>query len=166
MVLRVKGVPLMYLPVIYYPIQDDERATGFLMPTYGTSTVRGAGVEQRVLLGDRPQPGRDASFTTGSRRPAQGAGGEYRYVSRRRLVRQICAFYRFSQNATEFTATASTTTLPAQTSYQINGAVNQTLGPRLRARGASTTSPTSSRSSSTSRTVYADAKPTARSKAA
>src|SRR5690606_5421503 len=40
-VLQVKGVPLMYLPIVYYPIQEDERATGFLLPTYGTSTLRG-----------------------------------------------------------------------------------------------------------------------------
>ena len=26
-VFRVKGVPVMYLPVFYYPIQDDDRAT-------------------------------------------------------------------------------------------------------------------------------------------
>ena len=38
---RVKGVPLMYLPVFYYPIQEDDRATGFLIPTYGSSTVKG-----------------------------------------------------------------------------------------------------------------------------
>ena len=31
-------MPVLYLPAIYYPIQDDDRATGFLMPTYGTST--------------------------------------------------------------------------------------------------------------------------------
>ncbi len=40
-VLRVKGVPVMYLPVFYYPVQEDDRATGFLMPIYGASTVRG-----------------------------------------------------------------------------------------------------------------------------
>ena len=40
-VLRVKGVPLFYLPALYYPIQADDRATGILMPTYGASTIRG-----------------------------------------------------------------------------------------------------------------------------
>ena len=40
-VFRVKGVPLMYLPIFYYPIQEDDRATGFLLPTYGSSTFRG-----------------------------------------------------------------------------------------------------------------------------
>ena len=40
-VMRVKDVPVFYLPVLYYPIQSDDRATGFLLPTYGTSTYRG-----------------------------------------------------------------------------------------------------------------------------
>src|SRR5690606_3048285 len=40
-VLRVKDVPIFYLPAIYYPINDEDRATGFLIPTYGSSTVRG-----------------------------------------------------------------------------------------------------------------------------
>ena len=31
-VLNVKGVPLFYLPVMYYPTNDEERATGFLIP--------------------------------------------------------------------------------------------------------------------------------------
>ena len=37
----MKGVPLFYLPIIYYPIKKDDRATGFLIPQYGTSTLRG-----------------------------------------------------------------------------------------------------------------------------
>ena len=27
-IFRVKGVPVMYLPLFYYPIQEDDRATG------------------------------------------------------------------------------------------------------------------------------------------
>ena len=34
----------MYLPIIYYPIKDDDRATGFLLPTYGSSTLRGQAI--------------------------------------------------------------------------------------------------------------------------
>ena len=49
----------MYLPIFYYPIQEDDRATGFLMPIYGSTTTRGPVAQQRVLLGDQPQPGRD-----------------------------------------------------------------------------------------------------------
>ncbi len=40
-VLEVKGVPVLYLPFMYYPIPEEDRATGFLMPTYGASTFRG-----------------------------------------------------------------------------------------------------------------------------
>lgn len=38
---RVKGVPLFWLPIIYYPLQEDDRATGFLMPGYGNSQAYG-----------------------------------------------------------------------------------------------------------------------------
>src|SRR6185503_9403453 len=44
-VLRVKGVPVMYLPLIYYPMGEDDRSTGFLIPQYETSTVQGRGVK-------------------------------------------------------------------------------------------------------------------------
>ena len=78
-VFRVKGVPLMYLPIFYYPIQEDDRATGFLIPTYGTSTLRGS-------RSATPSSGRSRAART---RPSihdwfskagQQMGGEYRYV--------------------------------------------------------------------------------------
>ena len=57
-VLKIKGVPLFYLPAMYFPVQQDDRATGFLMPTYGASTLHGSEPEQCVLLGGQPQPRR------------------------------------------------------------------------------------------------------------
>ena len=79
-VLRVKGVPVIYLPWVYYPIQDDDRATGFLLPTYGSSSLRGQAISNAFFWA----MGRshDATFlhdwftTTG-----YGAGVEYRYVA-------------------------------------------------------------------------------------
>ena len=70
----------MYLPVIYYPIQDDERATGFLLPTYGTSTLRGQALSNAFFWAiDRSQ---DATFFHDwFTRTGQGAGAEYRYVA-------------------------------------------------------------------------------------
>jgi lipopolysaccharide assembly outer membrane protein LptD (OstA) len=35
MVLKVKDVPVFYLPAMYYPINKEDRATGFLIPIYG-----------------------------------------------------------------------------------------------------------------------------------
>ena len=79
-VLRVKGVPVIYLPWVYYPIQDDERATGFLLPTYGTSTLRGQAISNAFFWAiGRSQ---DATFFHDwFTRAGQGAGAEYRYVA-------------------------------------------------------------------------------------
>jgi LPS-assembly protein len=78
-VLSVKGVPLFYLPIMYYPIQDEDRATGFLMPIYGNSTYRGHTISNQFFwaLG-RSQ---DATLVHDwFSRTGQGYGGEYRYI--------------------------------------------------------------------------------------
>ena len=123
-VLRVKGVPLMYLPVIYYPLQEDQRSTGFLMPTYGTSTVRGGSLSNAFFWAiGRSQ---DATFFHDwFTRAGSGAGAEYRYISSS-ASSGVVRFYRFSQNETPIEG--STTPQPANTSYQLNGAVNQDIG--------------------------------------
>jgi hypothetical protein len=41
-VFRIKSVPALYLPLFYYPISEDERSTGFLFPSFGYSSYRGA----------------------------------------------------------------------------------------------------------------------------
>jgi LPS-assembly protein len=43
-VFKVKGVPLLYLPIFYYPMEEDDRSTGFLMPIYGTGTLQGQSI--------------------------------------------------------------------------------------------------------------------------
>ncbi len=40
-VLRIKGIPVLYLPYLYYPASKKERKTGFLMPKFGHSSNRG-----------------------------------------------------------------------------------------------------------------------------
>jgi lipopolysaccharide assembly outer membrane protein LptD (OstA) len=37
----VKSVPSFYVPVLYYPIREDQRSTGFLFPHIGYSSYRG-----------------------------------------------------------------------------------------------------------------------------
>jgi hypothetical protein len=132
-VMRVKGVPVMYLPVLYYPLHEEERSTGILMPTYGTSTFRGPSLSNAFFLAiNRSQ---DATFfhdwftKTGT-----GAGAEYRYLSGVGSSGQIRA-YRLDQKAAVFEQDGVTTNLPAQTSYQVNAAVNQALPYGLRAQG-------------------------------
>jgi LPS-assembly protein len=78
-VFKVKGVPLMYLPIFYYPIQDDDRATGFLIPTYGSSTLKGQMLSNAFFWAI----GRSHDATVyhdWMSKAGQQLGGEYRYV--------------------------------------------------------------------------------------
>jgi lipopolysaccharide assembly outer membrane protein LptD (OstA) len=55
-VFRVKGVPMFYLPVLYYPTKKEDRATGFLIPAYGSSTLRGQSIHNAFFWAvDRSQ---------------------------------------------------------------------------------------------------------------
>jgi LPS-assembly protein len=130
--LKVKGVPLMYLPLIYYPIQDDDRATGFLLPTYGTSTVRGQAISNAFFWAvNRSQ---DATFFHDwFTRTGQGAGAEYRYVAGPQSLGNF-RLYRFQQRESQFTQSGRTTTLPAKNILQATSAVTHRLGSALRAQ--------------------------------
>ena len=77
-ILNVKGVPLLYLPVMYYPTQEEDRATGFLIPTYGVSSLRGHSIQNAFFWAiNRSQ---DATFMHDwYSRAGQGFGTEYRY---------------------------------------------------------------------------------------
>jgi LPS-assembly protein len=79
-VLKVKNVPLLYLPVMYYPIPRDDRATGFLMPVWGTSDYRGQSVSNAFFWAiDRSQ---DMTFVHDWMPSAgQGYGAEYRMIA-------------------------------------------------------------------------------------
>jgi len=129
-VLRVKGVPLMYLPAIYYPIQKSGRATGFLLPTYGTSTTRGQALSNAFFWAiGRSQ---DATFFHDwFTRAGQGAGLEYRYITSPQSSGDF-RFYRFSQKEASYSSNGPT--VPASTDYQVTAAMNQTIFTGLRAR--------------------------------
>jgi len=130
MLLRVKGVPLMYLPILYYPIKDDERATGFLLPTYGSSTLRGQAISNAFFWAIGRS--HDATFfhdwftNTG-----QGAGAEYRYVAGQASYGNF-RFYRLNQRQAEFRQSGSLAILPAQSSYQFSAIGNQAIGIAMR----------------------------------
>jgi len=129
-VLRVKGVPLMFLPVIYYPIQKSGRATGFLLPTYGTSTTRGQALSNAFFWAiGRSQ---DATFFHDwFTRAGQGAGLEYRYTTSPQSSGDV-RFYRFNQKEASYSSNGAT--IPASTDYQVTSSVNQTIFTGLRAR--------------------------------
>jgi LPS-assembly protein len=132
-ILKVKGVPLMYLPAFYYPIQEDDRATGFLMPIYGTSLHRGQTLTNQFFWAiNRSQ---DATLThdwftsTG-----QAYGGEYRYIASG-ASRGNANVYLTNVKGATFTSNGVATPTPAERSYTIRSSVTQALpaGTRLTA---------------------------------
>jgi LPS-assembly protein len=130
--LRVKGVPVMYLPMIYYPIREDQRSTGFLLPTYGTSTVRGQAISNAFFWAINRST--DATFFHDwFTKAGQGAGAEYRYVAAAQSMGDV-RFYRFNQNATTNVEGEQTQTLEKANSYEITGNLNHALTRTIRAR--------------------------------
>ena len=131
-VLRVKGVPLFYLPIFYYPIQEDDRATGFLIPMYGTSTLRGQSLSNAFFWAiNRSQ---DATFMHDwFAKAGQQAGAEYRYVLAPGSSGNLRASM-FDQKATA--PAAGTPGADASRSYRVDGGLSQNLGGGLRGRAS------------------------------
>ena len=132
-VLRVKGVPLFYLPLFYSPIQEDDRATGFLIPSYGTSTLKGQALSNAFFWAINRS--HDVTLLhdwfSGV---GQGTGAEYRYM----LGPGSQGSARtYSLNERAFTPLDSSggATLPARRSQEITGSAMQTLGSSVVARG-------------------------------
>ena len=132
-IFRVKNVPMMYLPIFYYPIQEDDRATGFLIPTYGSTTARGQSISNAFFWAiSRNQ---DATlYHDWFSKTGQGVGGEYRYVlgsgsSGNTHVSML------NEHETVFEGTNGTSSVyPGQRSYTIAGDMSQRLPFNLHAR--------------------------------
>ena len=125
---------MFYLPILYYPTKREERATGFLIPTYGASTLRGQSIHNAFFWAiDRSQ---DATIMHDwYSKAGQGVGSEYRY--------------NFGGGADgNFGRTCSTSTrhvvptrrhaaaVSGERSYEIRGGGNQLLPDRIRARAS------------------------------
>lgn len=131
---RVKGVPVLYLPVFYYPINDEDRATGLLIPTYGTSTVRGQTISNAFFWAiSRSQ---DATLLHDwYSRTGQGFGSEYRYITSPGSEGQVRFYHLREHEATFADEFGESVTTPERRSYEIRGSMSQRLGRKFRARG-------------------------------
>jgi LPS-assembly protein len=131
--LNVKGVPLLYLPFFYYPTKEDERATGFLIPTYGASSLRGQTIHNAFFWAiDRSQ---DATVLLDwYSKTGLGTGGEYRY-NRGGGSEGYANAYILDQKPTPYVQEdGSTVTTPGSRSYMLKGMANQVLPNRFRAQ--------------------------------
>jgi LPS-assembly protein len=131
-VLKVKDVPLLYLPAIYYPINKEDRATGFLLPTYGSSSIRGTSLSNAffLVLG-RSQ---DATFYHDwFTQTGQGVGADYRFVASPTSRGQL-EFYMTNERAL-LAADGVTVEQAAHRSYSIDGDASHALPHGFRAYG-------------------------------
>jgi LPS-assembly protein len=132
--LRVKGIPVLYLPVLYYPIQEDDRATGFLIPVYGASTLKGQSISNAFFWA----MGRshDATFFHDwFSKTGQGLGGEYRYVMSPGSSGNFQTYWLDEHEADIAQPDGSLFHRDPRRSYRMDGAFNQTITSRIRARG-------------------------------
>jgi LPS-assembly protein len=128
-VLRVKGVPMMYLPAFYYPVQEDDRATGFLMPTYGSATAKGQVLSNFFFWAIGRS--HDATiYHDWMSKAGQQVGGEYRYVLSP-VSRGTATFSQLNEKATE--ASGTTGARSARRTYSLRGDIAQGLPHRFRA---------------------------------
>ena len=133
-VMNVKGVPMLYLPVMYYPTRRDDRATGLLIPTYGASSLRGQSLHNAFFWAiDRSQ---DATIMYDwFSKAGQGVGSEYRYNYGGGTDGNFRA-YLLDQKEVQYVLSDGTLgdPIPPSRSYEIRGGANQRLPAHMLAR--------------------------------
>ena len=160
-VMTVKGVPMLYLPILYYPTKREDRATGFLIPTYGTSSLRGQSIHDAFFWAiNRSQ---DATIMHDwYSKTGQGVGSEYRYNFGPGANGNLLASMLDEHSTTYVLDDGTENTTSASRSYDIRGSANQILPGNLRA-GASISYFSSIVSSQTFNTNIYDASRNSRS---
>ncbi|MEP6914980.1 MAG: putative LPS assembly protein LptD [Acidobacteriota bacterium] len=133
MIFSVKHVPMFYLPAFYYPINDENRSTGFLMPIYGSTTARGQSFTNQFFWAiNRSQ---DATIEHDwFSKTGQGIGGEYRYVLAPGSQGNSHVSYLKEKSVLYSQPDGSQASYPAQQSFNITGDLTQRLPAGLYAR--------------------------------
>jgi LPS-assembly protein len=131
-VFRVKGVPMLYTPILYFPTKEDGRATGFLIPTYGISSLRGQTIHNAFFWAmSRWQ---DMTFLYDwFSKTGTGGGGEYRFNRGAGTDGQL-SVYRLDERTASYTTDNGTSTVPGQKSFTINSNAEHTFPFGLRGR--------------------------------
>ena len=77
--LKVKSLPVFYLPYLYYPIDEKNRSTGLLLPQIGNSSFKGFMVSQGFFWAINRSHDATINFDWFSQ-SGVGLGTEYRYL--------------------------------------------------------------------------------------
>ena len=129
---RVKGVPLLYLPIIYYPLDEDDRATGFLLPSYGNSFIHGQTIRNAFFWAINRSMDLTVMHDWFSK-TGQAAGAEFRYVAGPGSSGNMTASFVNEKASTTVYPDGTTIPRPAGRSYQVKGDLVQQLPGRFRA---------------------------------
>jgi len=130
--LEVKDVSLLYVPLFYFPIREDNRATGFLMPSYGSSTFRGFTLSNAFFWAINRST--DATiYHDWFTRSGQGMGADFRYVGHAGSAGNV-RLYAINDKAL-FADDGETLVTPSRRSYEFRGNLVQALPARLRLQG-------------------------------
>jgi lipopolysaccharide export system protein LptA len=135
MLLKVKDVPVFYLPAMYYPINKEDRATGFLIPIYGQSDIKGQTLSNRFFWAiNRSQ---DATlYHSYYSKTGQSFGAEYRYVQSGASSGNVqTSIVREHDSTTYVESDGTETVVPGIDSFTVTGTVLQQLPANLRLTG-------------------------------
>jgi LPS-assembly protein len=117
--LKVKSIPVFYMPLVYYPIDEEGRSTGFLMPQIGQSSLKGFLVSQGFFWAINRSM--DATIDVDwFSKAGVGTGAEYRYVMSEASRGQFLTYF-LKDKTTE------------QREYNLNYSMNQELPGGFRA---------------------------------
>jgi len=133
-IFSVKGVPMLYTPILYYPTKKDDRATGFLIPTLGSTTLRGESIHNAFFW----VLGRSEDLTVMHdwfSKTGQGYGSEYRYNFSGLSNGEIRGHVLKEHGADYAQDDGTVFTRPGSTTYEIHGTATQMLPERIMARG-------------------------------
>ena len=125
-IFTVKGVPMLYVPLLIYPTKSEDRATGFLLPTYGSSSLRGQSIHDAFFWAINRSQDATVSHDWFSK-VGQGVGTEYRYNYGPIADGNLWGHFLDEHEATYVDSTGNATTLPASRSYEVRGGGNQLL---------------------------------------
>jgi len=125
-IFSVKGVPMLFTPFMVYPTKSGDRATGFLIPTYGSSSLRGQSIHSAFFWAiDRSQ---DLTISDDwYSKLGQGIGEQYRYNYGAFGDGSLYAHFLDQHDATFADSSGNTYTEPASKSYELRGSANQLL---------------------------------------
>ena len=133
-VLKAKGVPLFYVPVMIYPINKEGRSTGFLMPSYGTSTIGGFTLSNAFFWAISRSQDLTVMHDWYTKR-GQGVTAEYRYIQAPGSQGNFSVNRLVEHEATYTDSGGNSTVQPAQKSLTVRGDFSQQVARGWFARG-------------------------------